>query len=85
MAEAYKNFINGQWVASKTGATFENRNPADSDDLVGIFQDSNADDVDSAISAAAEAYKKWRLVPAPKRGELLYNVGLKLLEKFPGR
>jgi aldehyde dehydrogenase (NAD+) len=81
MAEVYKNYINGEWVESKTGETFENRNPADTDDLVGVFQKSDANDVDAAISAAAEAYKKWRLVPAPKRGEMLYNVGLKLLEK----
>jgi aldehyde dehydrogenase (NAD+) len=81
MAEVFKNYINGKWVESKTGETFENRNPADTDDLVGVFQKSDANDVDAAISAAAEAYKKWRLVPAPKRGEMLYNVGLKLLEK----
>jgi aldehyde dehydrogenase (NAD+) len=34
MAEVYKNYINGEWVESKTGETFENRNPADTDDLV---------------------------------------------------
>ena len=44
-----KNFINGEWVESKSGQTFENRNPADTDDLVGIFQKSNADDVKDAM------------------------------------
>jgi aldehyde dehydrogenase (NAD+) len=77
--KVFKNFINGEWVESKSGETFENRNPADKDDLVGVFQKSNADDVKDAVDAAAEAYKKWRLVPAPKRGEILYRVANRLL------
>ena len=74
----YKNYINGKWVESKSGKTFENRNPADTTDLIGTFQKSNADDVKAAIDAAAEAFKKWRLVPAPKRGEILYRVAARL-------
>lgn len=81
MAETYKNYINGEWVESKTGETFENRNPADTSDLVGVFQKSGAEDVNDAITAASEAYKKWRLVPAPKRAEIIYNIGQKLIEK----
>jgi len=77
----FKNFINGGWVESKSGQTFENRNPADTTDLVGIFQKSNAQDVKDAVDAAAEAYKKWRLVPAPKRGEILYRVATRLLKE----
>jgi aldehyde dehydrogenase (NAD+) len=77
--KVFKNFINGEWVESKSGQTFENRNPADTDDLVGVFQKSNADDVKAAVDAAAEAYRKWRLVPAPKRGEILYRVANRLL------
>jgi len=79
--KVFKNFINGQWVESKSGKTFENRNPADTDDLVGIFQKSNADDVNMAIDAASKAYKKWRLVPAPKRGELLFRVADRLVKE----
>ena len=79
--KAFKNFINGEWVESRSGQTFENRNPADTDDLVGTFQKSNADDVKDAIDAAAEAYKKWRLVPAPKRGEILFRVANRLLKE----
>ena len=77
----YKNFTNGKWVASKSGQTFENRNPANTDDVIGIFQKSTTDDVNEAIAAAAEAYKKWRLVPAPKRGEILYRIGARLMKE----
>jgi aldehyde dehydrogenase (NAD+) len=77
----YKNFIGGKWIASKTGETFENRNPADNREVVGIFQKSNFRDVNMAVAAAAEAFKKWRLVPAPKRAEILYKVGERLIDR----
>jgi len=79
-AKVYKNFINGEWVDSVSGETFENRNPANTDEVVGIFQNSNSQDVKNAVDAASEAYKKWRLVPAPKRAEILYRVGQRLWE-----
>ncbi|MFP5245235.1 MAG: aldehyde dehydrogenase family protein, partial [Thermoanaerobaculia bacterium] len=71
----YANYINGQWVKSGSGKAFENRNPANQDDLVGLFQDSTADDVNAAVDAASKAYESWRLMPAPKRAEFLYKVG----------
>jgi len=69
----HKNYVDGAWVASASGATFENRNPANTDDLIGVFQQSNAQDVDAAIAAAARAYEHWRLVPAPLRAEILFK------------
>ncbi|HYM60270.1 MAG TPA: aldehyde dehydrogenase family protein [Thermoanaerobaculia bacterium] len=72
---AYRNYINGEWVASSTGRTFENRNPANEDELIGTFQDSNADDLNAAVDAADRAYNAWRLTPAPKRAEFLYRAG----------
>ena len=71
----YSNYIDGQWVKSKSGKAFENRNPANQDDLIGLFQDSTADDVSAAVDAASKAYESWRLMPAPKRAEYLYRVG----------
>ena len=71
----YSNYIDGKWVKSGSGKAFENRNPANDDDLVGLFQDSNAADVDAAVDAASKAYEKWRLTPAPLRAEFLYRVG----------
>ncbi len=67
----FKNFIGGEFVASRSGRTYERRNPADRRELVGIFQDSNADDVNDAVAAAKAAFPAWRRVPAPKRGEIL--------------
>src|SRR5438445_6090432 len=69
----FKNFINGEWVESRSGKAYENRNPANTDELVGMFVSSAEEDVDAAVDAAKEAYKKWRLVPAPKRAEIMFR------------
>ncbi|MBV9181891.1 MAG: aldehyde dehydrogenase family protein, partial [Acidobacteria bacterium] len=77
----YHNLIDGEWVESSTGETFENRNPADTRDVVGIFQRSAKADGDSAIEAAKRAFAKWRLCPAPRRAEILYRAGELLAER----
>ena len=77
----FKNFIDGEWVASSTGETFEDRNPADTRDVVAIFQKSGKEDVDAAIDAAKRAFAKWRLVPAPRRAELVFKAADILTER----
>src|SRR5229473_8168590 len=77
----FKNFIDGEWVESSTGETFENLNPADTRDLVGIFQKSGKADVDAAIDAAKLAFVKWRLVPAPRRAEIIFRAAEMLAER----
>src|SRR6058998_2526216 len=77
----FKNFINGEWVESRSGKAYENRNPANTDELVGMFASSTAEDADAAVDAAKEAYKKWRLVPAPKRAEILFRAAELLVQR----
>ena len=77
----FKNFINGEWVESRSGKAYENRNPADTDELIGMFVSSIDEDVDMAVDAAKEAYKTWRLVPAPKRAEILFRAAELLLQR----
>ncbi|HKY08011.1 MAG TPA: aldehyde dehydrogenase family protein [Candidatus Binatia bacterium] len=81
MADSFKNYIDGKWLSAQSGKHFENRSPADRDDLIGVFPASGAEDVDAAVQAAKKAFVAWRLVPAPKRGEILYRVG-ELLRKY---
>src|SRR6202451_3629498 len=76
-----KNFIKGEWVEPRSGKVIENRNPANTTELIGMFPASNADDVNAAIDAAANAFEKWRRTPAPKRGEILYRAAEILTER----
>ena len=80
-ATTYNNYIDGRWVPSASGETFENRNPANVDDLIGVFQKSTRRDVDAALEAAARAYESWRLVPAPVRAEMLFKVAQLIVER----
>src|SRR6202163_2603495 len=77
----FKNFINGEWVEAKGGKAYENRNPASTDELVGMFVSSSSEDVNAAVDAAQDAYKTWRLVPAPKRAEILFRAAELLLQR----
>ena len=79
--KVFKNLIDGEWVESASGQTFENISPADTRDVVGIFQKSIKADVDAAVDAATRAYAKWRLVPAPRRAEIVYRAAEILFER----
>jgi aldehyde dehydrogenase (NAD+) len=73
LSDLFKNYINGTWVESSTGETFERRNPA-TGELIGVYTKSGPEDVERAVTAAKQAFTSWRLFPAPKRGELLFKV-----------
>jgi alpha-ketoglutaric semialdehyde dehydrogenase len=75
MADTFKNFIGGEWVAPSTGQYFENRNPARQSDLIGMWPRSGKEDVDRAAAAAKRAQAEWAATPAPERGAILKAVG----------
>src|SRR2546426_4780963 len=75
MTENFTNFIAGAWVAPRTGAYFENRNPADAGDVIGCFPRSGPEDVARAIESAQRGFARWSQTPAPVRGEVLHRVG----------
>jgi len=76
----YRNLIGGQWLPAASGKTILNLNPADRSDVVGEFPSSHAEDVDCAVAAAKRAFASWRLVPAPKRAEILHRAGALLVQ-----
>ena len=75
----YKNYIGGQWVNSASEKTFEVTNPAHCEQVIATCQDSNKEDIDRAVASAKEAFKTWRKVPAPKRGEIMFKASEILL------
>jgi len=70
--QTFRNYIGGDWVDAESGETFESRNPA-TGETIGAFPKSSAADVERAVSAAKSAFEEWRLVPAPRRGEILFR------------
>jgi acyl-CoA reductase-like NAD-dependent aldehyde dehydrogenase len=78
--KTFRNYVGGEWVEASSGETFESTNPA-TGEPIGTFPKSSVEDVDRAIEAAKEAYESWRLVPAPKRAEILFRVGQRFLDR----
>src|SRR5574340_497765 len=74
------NYIDGQWVASRSGQSAERRNPADHRDLLGRVPLSSREEVDDAVEAASRALPAWRDTPAPARGKILLRAA-RLLEE----
>jgi alpha-ketoglutaric semialdehyde dehydrogenase len=70
--KTFRNYIGGEWVDAASGETFTSTSPANGD-TIGTFPRSSAEDVDRAVAAAKAAFEDWRLVPAPKRGEILFR------------
>lgn len=71
MTETHKNFINGQWIDANSGATYEQKNPADLSEVTGVWQKSNAQDTLKAIEAAEKAFPGWSSLTVYQRAEFL--------------
>ena len=81
MSREYQNYIDGEWCDAESGERFENRNPADTDDLIGTFSRSDKREVDRAVAAARKAFDAWRLTPAPQRGDIIKKAGDIMVER----
>jgi len=75
MSKRFQNLINGKWVDAKSGKTYENRNPANWEEVIGLFPLSDKEDVNEAVKCARAAFERWRLVPPPKRGDIMRKIG----------
>ena len=76
------NFINGEFVAAKSGKTFEDRSPVDNR-LVGTVSEAGEPEVDAAVKAARAALNgPWGSMDIAKRSELLYAVADEINRRF---
>lgn len=73
--QEFLNYIGSEWLPSASGRTFQNVNPADSGDIIGIFPQSTTEDIAQGVRACQSAERAWKLMPAPKRGEILRKAG----------
>jgi 2,5-dioxopentanoate dehydrogenase len=77
----YTNYINGEWVESVSDETLDVVNPADTDDVVGTFQQSNEEDTNRAVDAAVEAGEEWANTPGPSKGAILRGAARRLEDR----
>jgi aldehyde dehydrogenase (NAD+) len=80
LRQRYPLFINGKFVAPKSGKYFDSINPATEEKLAEIAQ-ANAADVEAAVSAAARAFKTWSKIPGRERGKYLFRIARIIQEK----
>ena len=76
-----RNFINGEWVTSRTAKVVERRNPANTDDVVARVPLSTREEMKQAIVAAKTAFPAWRDTPAPTRGKILFEAARRMQEQ----
>lgn len=77
--ETFKNLIDGSWSEAASGQTFSSINPANTEDIVGLFQASDEQDIRRAIEAASDAFPEWADVAPSKRAAIL-NKAADILE-----
>lgn len=71
MRDPNKNYIDGEWIESKSAETFSTTNPATPQEEVATYQRSGREDAVTAVDAAATAQVDWANTPAPQRGSIL--------------
>jgi aldehyde dehydrogenase (NAD+) len=78
--QEYQLFINGEWVESSTGETFDDINPATLE-LIGKIHKASEEDVQRAVDGAQEAFDSWSSTPAPRRAKILFRAARMLEER----
>jgi len=68
MPKRFQNYIDGRWVDAISGKTFENRNPANWDEVIGTFPLSSKEEVDQAVKAARRAFESLASRSCTKTG-----------------
>ena len=76
----FANYINGEWLES--AGTFEDRNPANTGEVVALFSKGSAQDIARAADAAATALPAWSATAGPARGNILYKAADLLDRRF---
>src|SRR5256714_1449180 len=69
--ETYRNLIGRKWILSASAKTVANNNPANSEDIIGTVRQATREEARAAVEAAAEAFRGWRMTPAPARGKIV--------------
>lgn len=78
MTTVNTNYIDGEWIESESGETFDTVNPADPSRTVATYQQSTEADAEAAVEAADAAADEWASTPGPERGAILRRTAANL-------
>jgi len=67
----------GDWIPQPSGGELESINPASGEALAKVLR-AGPEDYEYVVSRAQEAFLEWRMVPAPRRGEIVREIGNEL-------
>jgi aldehyde dehydrogenase (NAD+) len=79
MAQNFKNYIAGEWVAGD--AAIENRNPSDLSDVIGHYAQASSAQLDAALDAAHSAQREWAAYPLERKQNVLMAIGNELMAR----
>ncbi|CAN5773804.1 aldehyde dehydrogenase family protein [soil metagenome] len=79
--KTYKNLIGGHWVESSSGGTFPSINPANTTDVIGLFQQATLEETKEAIATARSSQTAWAAAGPGRRAEVLYRAAYLIEEK----
>ena len=77
----FPNYRHGEWVEASNGATFEQRNPANLDEVTGLWPQCPAEDAVAALESAQSAFPAWRALGVHKRAEYLKKALALMIER----
>ncbi|MFT4707435.1 MAG: acyl-CoA reductase-like NAD-dependent aldehyde dehydrogenase [Ascidiaceihabitans sp.] len=79
MTQSYQNYIAGEWVAG--GSEIENRNPSDVSDIIGLYAQASADQLDQALDQARVAQAEWAATGIEKKYNVLMAIGTEMMAR----
>lgn len=79
MTDIKRNYIAGDWVAGPS--EIENRNPSDTSELVGLFTQASAAQLDDALAAAKTAQAEWAGYGLERKQAVLMAIGTEMMAR----
>ncbi len=72
--------FNGDWIKNEKGDTLENTSPADGEKIARV-KTASLEDYETIVKSSQAVFEKWAMYPAPKRGEIVRQIGNALRER----
>ena len=81
MSDTHLNLISGTWTAGES--EIENRNPSDQSDLIGLYSQASASQLDDTLTQARRAQAEWAAYGMERKQAVLMAIGTELMARAP--